>query len=68
MAQESVTAEGREMRKLAQLRYDNGRTGYIEVLTSEEALHSAEMTLANYRLQEALSRVQLYSALGGGWK
>lgn len=67
-AQESVAAEGREIRKLAQLRYDNGRTGYIEVLTSEEALLSAEMTLANYRQQEALSMVQLYSALGGGWK
>jgi len=67
-AQAGVAADGREMRRLAQLRYDNGRTGYIEVLTSEEALQSAEMALANDRQQEALSMVQLYSALGGGWK
>jgi multidrug efflux system outer membrane protein len=68
IAQEEETAEAREVRNLALTRYNNGRTGYLEVLASDTALLSEEMSLANSRQQEALSLVQLYGALGGGWK
>jgi len=68
VAQEEETAEASEVRNLALTRYNNGRTGYLEVLASDVTLYSEEMSLANSRQQEALSLVQLYSALGGGWK
>jgi multidrug efflux system outer membrane protein len=68
VAQEEETTEAREVRNLALTRYSNGRTGYLEVLASDITLHSEEMSLANSRQQEALSLVQLYGALGGGWK
>jgi multidrug efflux system outer membrane protein len=68
IAQEAETAEASEVRDLALTRYNNGRTGYLEVLASNTALLSEEMSLTNSRQQEALSLVQLYSALGGGWK
>jgi multidrug efflux system outer membrane protein len=68
IAQERDTAEARAIRNLALTRYNNGRTGYLEVLASDTALFSEETSLTNSRQQEALSLVQLYSALGGGWK
>jgi multidrug efflux system outer membrane protein len=54
--------------RLAHIRYDNGGSSYLEVLTNETNLFSAELNLANAQQQEALSLVQLYGALGGGWK
>jgi multidrug efflux system outer membrane protein len=68
VAQENETTEAREVRNLALTRYNNGRTGYLEVLASDTTLYSEEISLANSRQQEALSLVQLYGALGGGWK
>jgi multidrug efflux system outer membrane protein len=68
IAQEQKTTEAKDVRNLALTRYDNGRTSYLEVLASDTALFSEEMSLSNSRQQEALSLVQLYSALGGGWK
>ena len=68
MAQEDKTREARDVRNLALNRYNNGRTSYLEVLASDMTLYSEEMPQAKFRQQETLSLVQLYSALGGGWK
>jgi multidrug efflux system outer membrane protein len=54
--------------RLAQIRYDNGRSSFLEVLTNDTNLFSAQLNLATTREHEALSLVQLYDALGGGWK
>lgn len=68
IAQEQKTREAKEVRNLALTRYNNGRTSYLEVIASDMTLYSEEISLANFQQQEALSLVQLYSALGGGWK
>ena len=68
MAREEEMAEAKEIRNLALTRFNNGRTGYLEVLASDTALLSVEMSLADSRQQESLSLVQLYGSLGGGWK
>jgi multidrug efflux system outer membrane protein len=65
--EKDVTAS-RESVRLARVRYDNGRTSYLEVLTNDTNLFSAEFNLASAQKQEALSLVQLYGALGGGWR
>jgi multidrug efflux system outer membrane protein len=54
--------------RLAKLRYNSGSTSYIEVLTNDTNYYSAQLTLAVAQENEALSIVQLYSALGGGWQ
>ncbi|HLP74033.1 MAG TPA: TolC family protein [Bacteroidales bacterium] len=43
-------------------------TSYIDVLTSEVNLLSAQLAGVNDRLQQLQSVVQLYQSLGGGWK
>jgi multidrug efflux system outer membrane protein len=54
--------------RLSDLRYRGGVTSYLEVLTSQTSFLNAELTLAQARLGELLSLVQLYAALGGGWE
>src|SRR5579862_7050362 len=49
-------------------RYRGGTATYLEVLDSQRSLFLAELTLAQARNNEYQSLVQLYKALGGGWK
>jgi multidrug efflux system outer membrane protein len=50
------------------MRYKGGVTSYLAVLTNETNYFSAELALARAQLEERLSVVQLYNALGGGWQ
>lgn len=54
--------------RLARLRYAGGNTSYLEVLTTDTDLYAAQLQLIDAQQQEAASLVQLYAALGGGWK
>jgi outer membrane protein, multidrug efflux system len=65
--QEKQTAASADAVRLARLRYENGYTSYLEVLTTDANLYSSQLTLESAQQQEALSLVQLYNALGGGW-
>ena len=66
--QEQRTQANREATELANVRYDGGVTSYLEVLYNEQELFTAELNLAQARLNELLSVVSLYRALGGGWE
>ncbi len=66
--QEKLVAAAQDSTRLARLRYEGGSTGYLEVLTTDTNLFSAQLNLAVAQQGEALSLVQLYSALGGGWQ
>jgi outer membrane protein, multidrug efflux system len=66
--QEKLVAAAQDATRLARLRYQGGATGYLEVLTTDSSLYSAELSLVNAQQGEAVTVVQLYSALGGGWR
>ena len=66
--QEQNTQAHRDATDTANVRYDGGVTSYLEVLYNEQELFNAELILAQARLSELLSVVQLYRALGGGWQ
>jgi multidrug efflux system outer membrane protein len=51
----------------ANLRYANGLSNYLEVLTAQQQLFPAQNGLARVRLARLATLVQLYEALGGGW-
>lgn len=53
--------------QLAQLQYINGVTNYIDVLDAQRGLLDARIGLNNAVLDELLSVVYLYKALGGGY-
>jgi multidrug efflux system outer membrane protein len=63
----NLTASAEDATRLARLRYNGGSISYLEVLTNDTNYYSAQLTLAVAQEDEALSIVQLYSALGGGW-
>ena len=66
--QEQNTQAHRDATATANDRYEGGVTSYLEVLYNEQELFNAELSLAQARLNELLSVVQLYRALGGGWQ
>jgi multidrug efflux system outer membrane protein len=66
--QEKLVAAAQDATRLARLRYEGGATSFLEVLTTDSALFSAQLNLVNAQQSEALALVQLYSALGGGWQ
>ncbi len=49
-------------------RYVAGKASYYEVLQNQQELFPAETTLARTELNQLLTIVQLYRALGGGWR
>jgi outer membrane protein, multidrug efflux system len=54
--------------RLATLRYTGGLASYYEVLEAQQQLFPAENTLARTELSQLVAVVQLYAALGGGWR
>lgn len=62
-----LTQANRNAADMAGIRYNGGVTSYLEVLYNEQQLFDSELILAQARLNELLSVVQLYRALGGGW-
>ncbi|MFL6447117.1 MAG: efflux transporter outer membrane subunit [Bryobacteraceae bacterium] len=66
--QQQLVAAAQDATRLARLRYQGGATSYLEVLTTDSSLFSAQLNLVNAQQTEALAFVQLYSALGGGWQ
>jgi multidrug efflux system outer membrane protein len=65
--QERETASATDAVRLARMRFEAGATSFLEVLTNDANLYSAQLTLKTAQEQEALALVQLYAALGGGW-
>jgi multidrug efflux system outer membrane protein len=64
---ELVDALGDRLR-LAYVRYRGGVDTQLNALDADRDLYQAQLDLAQLRLQEILSVVQLYKALGGGWE
>ena len=66
--QEKLVEAAQDATRLARVRYQGGSTGYLEVLTTDSNLYTAQLNLVNAQQGEALGLVQLYGALGGGWQ
>lgn len=67
-ALERQVASLRRSVDLAQSRYDTGRAGYFEVLEAQQQLFPAQDALAQTQRDQLIAVVNLYKALGGGWK
>jgi len=63
-----LVAATQDAARLSDIRYRGGAASYLEVLTSQTSYFDAELRLAQARLNELVSLVQLYAALGGGWE
>jgi multidrug efflux system outer membrane protein len=57
----------RRFRDLAELRYKEGATIYLEVATAEQSLFIAQLALVATQSQLFQSYSNLYKVMGGGW-
>ena len=68
LEQETLVAALADRKRLAYVRYRGGVDTQLNALDADRSLFEAQLTLAQLRLQEIVSVVQLYKALGGGWQ
>jgi len=66
--QDQLVAALEDRLRLAYLRYRGGVDTQLNALDADRDLFTAQLDLAQIRLNEVLSVVQLYKALGGGWQ
>jgi len=66
--QELLVAALEDRKRLAYLRYRGGVDTLLNALDADRDLFQAQLNLSQVRLNELVSVVQLYNALGGGWQ
>ena len=66
--QEELVEALQDRLRLAYIRYRGGVDTQLNALDADRDLFTAELDLAQIRLNESLTVVQLYKALGGGWQ
>jgi multidrug efflux system outer membrane protein len=66
--QELLVAALADRKRLAYVRYRGGVDTLLNALDADRDLFQAQLALSQIRLNEVLSVVQLYKALGGGWQ
>jgi len=54
--------------KLSQARYEAGYSGFLEVLDAQRTTNIAQLTYLNSRKNRLGAAVDLFKALGGGWR
>jgi multidrug efflux system outer membrane protein len=70
---EQMRAQARQLEaeqqrsRLAELRYRNGASSYLELLDAQRSLFAAQQALLQLQAQSAQNLVTLYKVLGGGW-
>lgn len=66
--QQKLCEAARKYLELAQIQYISGSIVYITVLDAQRSFLDAQTALINAVRDEHLAVVQLYRAMGGGWK
>lgn len=67
-AQENRADNARKALDLARLRYDAGYSGYLEVLDAQRTANEAQLAAVATRQARLNAAVELFKALGGGWR
>jgi outer membrane protein, multidrug efflux system len=67
-SRDALRQSSAQARALAELRYQNGTSSYLEVLDSESRLLGADFSVVQAQLSVLSSYVELYRAIGGGWE
>jgi multidrug efflux system outer membrane protein len=64
---EALVEANRRSLRIADLRYRDGLSSYLDVLDAQRQLFVSEIDLARTTRDQLAAVVQLYKALGGGW-
>ena len=66
--QSALVAANRKVATVANDRFDEGESSFLEVLDAERSLFTSELELVDARRNRMLAIVEAYRALGGGWQ
>lgn len=58
----------RDAERNSEILLNNGYANYLDLLTARQSALNAELNVIDSKLQQLLAVVDLYEALGGGWK
>ena len=67
-AQAALIEAQQKRYNLATVRYRQGEDSYLNVLSAQQDLYTAQQGRLEAQLYELSSQISLYKALGGGWK
>lgn len=67
-AQELLVNAQQKRFDLTTARYKQGVDNYVDVLLAQQDLYAAQQNLVQYQAGRLLNSINLYRALGGGWK
>lgn len=67
LKQQEAVDSAQQALKLEMGRYETGIDPYIDVVTQQTTLLSAQQSLATLQVQESTAAIELVQALGGGW-
>jgi multidrug efflux system outer membrane protein len=66
--QERLVQSAADARRLTDIRYRGGASSYLDVLDSDTRLFTAELDRVQAQYNELAAFVEIYRALGGGWR
>jgi outer membrane protein TolC len=66
VSQQAVLTSQKERLRVAELRYQRGLAGYIEVLDAQRDYQTAEQQLVSIIRAQKVAEVAVFKALGGG--
>lgn len=67
-ALKKTVMSNRKTAEIANMRYKEGLSSFIDVLDAERALYASESQLVQSKSQSSQRLVSVYKSLGGGWK
>lgn len=67
IALENALTSTRDTRQLAEERFKNGLTSYLEVVDADRTVLQVRLTLSQLAAQQRITLTALAKALGGGW-
>jgi NodT family efflux transporter outer membrane factor (OMF) lipoprotein len=67
-AASNAVEKDRHARDIAQERYKNGLTSFIDVLDADRTLFASQDQLTKARAEASQDLIAVYKSLGGGWK
>lgn len=67
-AQQALVNQSQRVYTISQVRFKDGLDDYIATQDAQRSLYAAQQKLVSLELDQAVNQVNLYKALGGGWR
>jgi outer membrane protein, multidrug efflux system len=67
-SQQELVDQSQHVYAISQERFKDGLEDYISTEDAQRSLYTAQQALVSLQLEQAVNQVNLYKALGGGWR